>query len=397
VPGGRGTSGARAAAAALLALLLFATASLGSSAAAEPGDLRRDWIGNFDAPVHVDNAPGFPRLLFVVERRGTIAVLLDEHRLSRPFLDIRDRVSTGAGEQGLLSVAFPPDYKASRRFYVYYTNLNGAIQIDEFKRLPSYPTRADPFSRRKVMVIPHPQFANHNGGQLQFGPDGALYAATGDGGGAHDTRDNARRLGSLLGKLLRINPRRHGDAPYSSPPGNPYVGLPGRDEIYAYGLRNPWRFSFDLPTRTIAIGDVGQGAVEEIDYETLTSAKGANFGWPQWEGDVLHDPARPGPDPAEPPVLTYSHAVCEAVATACAVTGGYVVRDRNLPSLYGRYLYADFYLGDLRSFIPSPTGAIDEQAAGLHIANLSSFGQGVNGRMYAASINGPVFRLTEGD
>jgi glucose/arabinose dehydrogenase len=394
VPGGRGPSGARAAAATLVALLLLAGAGLGPSAAAESGDLHRNWIGNFNGPVHVDNAPGFPRLLFVVERRGTIAVLLDEQRLSRPFLDIRGRVSD-EGERGLLSVAFPQDYKTSRLFYVYYTNVDGAIEIDEFKRLPNHPTRADRFSRRKVMIIPHPDFANHNGGQLQFGPDGKLYAATGDGGGADDVRDNARRLGNLLGKLLRIDPRRHGDDPYRSPPSNPYVGLPGRDEIYSYGLRNPWRFSFDFPTRTIAIGDVGQGAMEEIDYETQAGAKGANFGWPQWEGDVTHDPSRPGPDPAVPPILTYSHGLCEAVA--CAVTGGYVVRDRELPSLYGRYLYADFYLGQMRSFIPSLAGAIDVQAAGLHVANLSSFGQGVNGRMYAASINGPVFRLTEGD
>ena len=393
--GRRGTSGIRAAPATLLALLFVAGASLASSAAAEPGDLRRDWIGNFDGPVHVDNAPGFPRLLFVVEKRGTIAALLDEQRLSRPFLDIRDRVSSD-GERGLLSVAFPPDYKTSRLFYVYYTNFDGAIEIDEFKRLPNYPTRADPLSRRKVLVIPHPDFVNHNGGQLQFGPDGKLYAATGDGGGAHDAHDNARRLGNLLGKLLRIDPRKHGDDPYRSPPGNPYVGVPGRDEIYSYGLRNPWRFSFDFPTGTVAIGDVGQNSVEEISYETQASAKGANFGWPQWEGDVPHDLARPGPDPPEPPILTYSHASCEAVATACAVTGGHVVRDRELPSLYGRYLYADFYVGNMRSFIPSPAGATDDQAAGLHVSHLSSFGQGVSGRMYVTSIDGPVFRLLEG-
>jgi glucose/arabinose dehydrogenase len=379
----------------LLALPLLAGAGLGSRAAAEPGSLRLDRIGNFKGPVHVDDATGFPRLLFVVERRGTIAVMLDEQRLSRPFLDIRDRVSTD-GERGLLSVAFPPNYRTSRVFYVYYTNLNGAIEIDQFTRLANTPTRANPHSRRRVIVIPHPEFANHNGGQLQFGPDGLLYAATGDGGGADDTRDNARRLGNLLGKLLRIDPRRHGDDPYRSPPSNPYVGVPGRDEIYSYGLRNPWRFSFDLPTRTIAIGDVGQSAAEEVDYETLASARGANFGWPEWEGNVPHDPARPGPDPPEFPILTYGHAPCEATAGACAITGGYVVRDRQLPSLYGRYLYADFYLGNMRSFIPSVNGATDDQAAGLHVANLSSFGQGVNGRMYAASINGPVYRLTEG-
>lgn len=195
---------------------------------------------------------------------------------------------------------------------------------------------------------------------------------------------------------MRIDPRRHGDDPYRSPPSNPYAGVPGRDEIYSYGLRNPWRFSFDFPTGKIAIGDVGQGTAEEVDYETLASAKGANFGWPQWEGDVPYDLARPGPDPPQPPIFTYSHAFCEAVATACAITGGYVVRDRELPSLYGRYLYADFFIGSMRSFIPSLGGATDDRAAGLRVANLSSFGQGVNGRMYAVSINGPVYRLAEG-
>ncbi len=381
------------AAATLLALLLVAAAGVGSRAVGAPGDLRLDRIGTFNAPVYVDNAPGFPSLLFVVEQSGTIAVLRDERKLSQPFLDIRGRVSTG-GERGLLSVAFSRNYRESRRFYVCYTNLQGSIEIDEFKRRPDLPTRADPLSRRQVMVIPHPGEQNHNGGQLQFGPDGKLYVSTGDGGGGGDSHDNARRLGNLLGKLLRIDPRKQGDRPYTSPATNPFVGAPGRDEIYSYGLRNPWRFSIDSATGDIAIGDVGQGAVEEVNYETRASARGANFGWPQWEGDVLLDPTRPGPHPPQAPIFTYPHASCEGAAGACAITGGYVVRDRELPSLLGRYLYADFYVGDIRSFIPGLAGATGDQGTGLHVSNLSSFGQGLNGRMYVASLNGPLYRLS---
>jgi glucose/sorbosone dehydrogenase len=395
VSGGRGTTGIRAAAATLVALLLLAVVGLGSPAVAGPGGVRLDRIGNFNAPVYVDNAPGFGHLLFVVELRGTIAVLRDGRKLGHPFLDIRGLVSADGGERGLFSVAFPEEYSETRPFYVFYTNRQGAIEIDEFKRSRNFPALADKSSRREVMVIRHPE-RNHYGGQLQFGPDGRLYAATGDGGGASDSHDNARHLGSLLGKLLRIDPRRHGDDPYRSPASNPYVGAHGRDEVYAYGLRNPWRFSIDPASGNIAIADVGEYVAEEVNYETLASAKGANFGWPEWEGRVLHDPSRPGRDPAEPPIFSYRHASCRAITGACAITGGYLVRDPRLSTLTGRYLYADFYVGDIRSFIPSPGGATDDRSTGLHVTNLSSFGQGLNGRMYAASLNGPVYRLKPG-
>ncbi len=380
----------RTASAALFALLLAITAGLGSRADAGTGPLGLVRVGTFQAPVHVDNAPGFPRLLFVVEQRGTIAVLRDGQRVGR-FLDIRGRVQC-CGEEGLLSVAFPPGYWKSRRFYVYYTNRKGDNQVDEFKRRRDDATRASAQSRRKVLEIPHPLESNHNGGQLQFGPGSNLYVSTGDGGGGGDIHDNARRLDNLLGKLLRIDPRRDGQNAYRSPASNPYVGGPGRDEIYSYGLRNPWRFSFDRATGNIAIGDVGQNAAEEVDYETLASARGANFGWPEWEGDVPHDLARPGPDPAEPAIFTYPHSTCGA----CAITGGYVVRNPDLSSLAGRYVYADVYLGDIRSFIPSLAGATDDASTGLHVAYLSSFGEGLNGRIYAASLNGPVYRLRQG-
>jgi glucose/arabinose dehydrogenase len=366
---------------------------LGGRAAAAAPALTLDDIGTFEAPMQVENAPGFNRLLFVVERPGTIAVMRHEHKLPQCFLDLSDRVST-AGEGGLLSVAFPADYEKSRRFYVSYANANGDIEIDEFKRRPDSPTRASVSSRRKVLVVSHADEDNHYGGQLQFGPDGHLYMATGDGGGAGDVHDNARRLSKLLGKILRIDPEQHGRDSYLSPAGNPYVGGPGRDEIYAYGLRNPWHFSFDRATGDIAIGDVGQSKVEEVNYKTRVGAKGGNFGWPEYEGNEIYDASRPGPHPHEPPVFTYSHSTC---SPGCAVTGGYVVRDPNLSSLAGRYLYADFYVGDIHSFVPGLGGATDDQDTGLHVPYLSSFGEGIQGRIYVSSLQGPVYRLAQGD
>jgi glucose/arabinose dehydrogenase len=363
-------------------------ASAPATGAAATGGLRLDRIGVFQAPMYVDNAPGFKRLLFVVERQGTIAVLRGRHKLGHRFLDIHSRVST-VGEGGLYSVAFPPNYRRSRRFYVAYANRQGKLEIDEFKRRGRSSTRARASSRRRVLVISHPGEHNHYGGQLQFGPDGYLYISTGDGGGSDDNHDNARRLSKLLGKLLRIDPRRHGQDRYRSPAGNPYLGGPGRDEIYAYGLRNPWRFSFDQATGDIAIGDVGQGAVEEVDYETPANTKGANFGWPEYEGNQVHDASRPGPDPPHPPIFTYSHSTC----SPCAITGGYVVRDPDLSSLAGRYLYADFYGGQIHSLIGGPT---DDTDTGLDVPQLSSFGEGVGGRIYVSSLTGPVYRLMQG-
>jgi glucose/arabinose dehydrogenase len=364
---------------------------LSGPAAANPPALTLDQIGTFHAPMQVENAPGFERLLFVVERQGTIAVMRGGQKLDQCFLDIRDRVST-AGEGGLFSVAFPADYERSRRFYVSYVNVAGNIEVDEFKRHPDSPVRASVSSRRKVLVISHADEDNHYGGQLQFGPDRRLYITTGDGGGAGDVHDNARRLSKLLGKVLRIDPRQHGGHSYSAPSGNPYVGEPGRDEIYAYGLRNPWHFSFDRASGDLSIGDVGQSAAEEVNYETRLGARGANFGWPEYEGTEVHDASRPGADPHRPPAFTYSHSVC---SDGCAVTGGYVVRDPSLSSLAGRYLYADFYVGEIHSFVPQPGGATDEQDTGLHVPYLSSFGEGFGGRIYVSSLQGPIYKLTQ--
>ncbi len=383
--------GVRRTATIVLGVVALSGLLLGGRVAAAAPSLSLERIGAFQGPMQVENAPGFRRLLFVVERPGTIAVMRDGQKLDECFLDISDRVST-AGEGGLLSVAFPADYRESRRFYVSYVNVAGDIEVDELKRHPDSPARASVSSRRRVLVVSHAGEDNHYGGQLQFGPDKRLYITTGDGGGADDVHDNARRLSKLLGKLLRIDPRQHGGDPYTVPTGNPYVGRPGRDEIYAYGLRNPWHFSFDRATGDIAIGDVGQSAAEEVDYETRLGAKGANFGWPEYEGNEVHDPSRPGPDPHAPPAFTYPHSIC---THGCAVTGGYVVRDPKLSSLAGRYLYADFYLGDIHSFVPGPGGAADDRDTGLHVPALSSFGEGFGGQIYVSSLQGPVYKLTQ--
>jgi glucose/arabinose dehydrogenase len=343
-------------------------------------------IGFFDAPVHVTGAPGFPKLLFVVEQPGKIAVLKGGHRLRKPFLDIRGDVSYG-GERGLLSVAFPPDYARSKRFYVYYTDGDGNIRIDEFHRASA--TRAAPGSRREVIDIPHPVNSNHNGGQLQFHGD-LLYFGTGDGGSGGDPPNNAQNKDVLLGKLLRIDPRPSNGKPYSVPADNPFVGKPGRDEIYSYGLRNPFRFSFD--GSRIAIGDVGQNEFEELDYTTIAAASGANFGWDAFEGFSKYTDENSGtPDPGGTvkPIFAYSHSR----GGSCSIIGGYVVRDPRLQSLRGHYLYADLCEGQLRTLVPHLKRASGDRKLGLHVASPSSFGEDDQHRLYVVSLEGPVYRL----
>jgi glucose/arabinose dehydrogenase len=343
-------------------------------------------IGSFNAPVYVTGAPGFPKLLFVVEQPGKIAVLEGGHRLGRPFLDIRDDVSYG-GERGLLSVAFPPDYARSKRFYVYYTDRDGNIRVDEFHRASA--SRAAAGSQREVIVVPHPVNSNHNGGQLQFHGD-LLYFGTGDGGSGGDPPNNAQNKDVLLGKLLRIDPRPAGGKPYSVPADNPFVGKPGRDEIYSYGLRNPFRFSFD--GSRIAIGDVGQNEFEELDYTTIAAAGGANFGWDAFEGFAEYTDENSGtPDPGGTvkPIFAYSHNR----GGSCSIIGGYVVRDPRLKSLRGRYLYADLCEGQLRTLVPHLKRASGDRKLGLHVASPSSFGEDDQHRLYVASLEGPVYRL----
>ena len=363
----------------------------GAPARARSGGVGLKKIGEFDAPVYVTGAPGSPRLLFVVEQGGKIVVVKGGRKLGRPFLDISDEISTG-GERGLLSVAFPPDYPSSGLFYVYYTDPAGNIRVDEFRR--ATPTRADPGSRRKVIEIPHPVNSNHNGGQLQFaGPD--LFLGTGDGGSGGDPPNNAQNKDVLLGKLLRIDPREADGKPYTVPADNPFVGKPGRDEIYSYGLRNPFRFSIDRSpgANVLAIGDVGQNRYEEIDFTTIAAARGANFGWDALEGYRPYTEENGGtanPGGTVKPTFVYSHDR----GGSCSVIGGYVVHDPSLPGLSGRYVYADLCEGELRSLVPHVAGrASGERKLGLHVDSPSSFGEDQAGHVYVASLEGPVFRL----
>jgi glucose/arabinose dehydrogenase len=343
-------------------------------------------VGRFRTPTFVTGAPGV-KGVFVVEQAGRIRLLRKGKR--RTFLDIRGKVLFG-GEQGLLSVAFAPNYRTSGFLYVFYVTNGGDLAIEEYRRASA--KRAAPGSARRVLTVNHPGESNHNGGQLDFGPDGLLYAGTGDGGGAGDAGDNAQSTDSLLGKILRIDPRPSDGNPYRSPGSNPFAGRAGRDEIFAMGLRNPYRFSFDTVSgrgARIAIGDVGQNRFEEIDYEKLGGANGANFGWNDFEGFSRFDGAHPpGPNRHDRPIRVYSLG-----GGGCAVIGGYVSGSRKLKSIRGRYVYGDFCLGQIRSLVPKLGGARKDRRLGIRVPNLSSFGQGPGKTLYATSLNGSVFKL----
>jgi glucose/arabinose dehydrogenase len=348
-------------------------------------------VGSFNAPVHVTAPPGDRRRLFVVEQGGTIRVIRGGKRLSRPFLDLSSIITAG-GEQGLLSMAFAPDYAKTRRFYVNYTDKQGLQRVVEYRAATR--DRANASSARTVLRYDGVE-PNHNGGLVVFGPDRLLYIGTGDGGGANDqhgSRGNGQNLDSLLGKLLRIDPKRSGSSPYTVPASNPFVGRSGaRPEIYSYGLRNPWRFSFDRTTGDLTIGDVGQNEVEEIDFAREGGARGANYGWRPLEGTRRNfDEPAPG---AVAPVLELSHD-----AGNCSVTGGYVVRDRGVSALSGRYVYADLCKGELRSAKLGPGSASGDKAIpGVEkVDQPSSFGEDASGRVYVVSLSGPVYRFAAG-
>jgi glucose/sorbosone dehydrogenase len=320
-------------------------------------------IGDFDRPLYVTSPPGDTHL-YVVEKGGTIKVVG-----GGTFLDISSLVNGNDEERGLLSMAFSPNYASNGLFYVYYTaaDPNGEVRVVEYRRSAN-PLRADPNSARPLFTAPHDaQF--HNGGQLQFGPDGMLYVSIGD---AQDS-SNAQDTSVPYGKILRLNPATGGAAA-----GNPF----GR--VWAYGLRNPWRFSFDRATGDIAIGDVGDASWEEIDWGSAPNrARGTNFGWPDSEGF-----GNAGTDP----IVAHGHGGEEPF---CAIVGGYVVRDGGLPTLNGRYIYGDNCNTALWTTTPR-TGAGGGKKLSLTVPALSSFGQDACGHVYAASLTGPVYRIQDG-
>jgi glucose/arabinose dehydrogenase len=359
--------------------------------------------GDFQVPTYLTAPDGDQHRLFVVQQDGLIKVVVDNVTRPTPFLDARSWVVAG-GEEGLLSLAFPPDYAASGLFYIAYTEAGtGDVRVDEL-HVSADPNVADPSTRRRVIVVAHRGATNHNGGQLQFGPDGLLYFGIGDGGGGGDPFHTAQNLGELRGKILRIDPRAGTSGPYRIPGNNPFVGRRGaKAEIWSYGLRNPWRFSFDRLTDDLSIGDVGQNAWEELDYRpvNLSWGRGTNFGWSCYEGrhtyntDAQHF-CSPPPANAIPPVFEYPHS---GAHSGCAVTGGYVVRDPELTTLTGKYVYSDYCSGDIYTQtlqIPDSTG---DTFTGLNVQELSSFGEDGCGHLYVVgqSSGSNVFRLRQTD
>lgn len=354
-------------------------------------------VGVFERPMYVTSAPNDPERLFVVEREGRIAEV--RSGVARTFADLSSLTTCCDGERGLQSIAMSPDFASSGRFYVFYTGLEGEIHVAEMRASGGSAPLAT--LRDVLPPIPHAEQDNHYGGQLQFGPEGLLYASTGDGGGSNDELRNAQDLGSLLGKILRIDPNPSGLLPYTVPAGNPFAGGdPADDLIWSLGLRNPYRFSFDRGSGAMLIGDVGQGAREEVDYAPPGGGAAVNYGWACREGWI--DGPRAGePECAlpatafTPPIFDYAHDNPSG-AEGCAIVGGYVVRDPNLGDLQGRYLYGDFCGGVVRSFaLASP--ATSDRSEGIAVGQLTSFGEDACGRLYTVQETGRVALLAGDD
>lgn len=366
-------------------LVISLTSGCAEQQAAAAGTVHLKRIGTFQDPVHVTQPPSGGSV-YVVERRGRVRVVKRGKTLVRPLFDIRPNVESGYAEQGLLSIAFAPDFRTSRLLYAYYTAKSGDQVVIEM-RANAAGTRVVG-SPRELMRMTD-DYANHNGGQLQFGPDGYLYIGTGDGGGLGDPDRTAQDTSRLLGKILRIDPRPSGGQPYSSPASNPFVGTAGRDEIFAYGFRNPWRFSFDPSRGLIAIGDVGDSSFEEVDVVPRAEARGGNFGWSAYEASTRFNLDQTAPDRIDP-VVNYSHD------DGCSVTGGYFVHDPELPALRNRYIYADFCTSRIRSFKYSNGAATNRRNEDISVSQVSSFGRGSKGQIWIASLNGPVYRIKQG-
>ncbi|MGI9658445.1 MAG: PQQ-dependent sugar dehydrogenase, partial [Gaiellaceae bacterium] len=360
-------------------------------------------IGRFHNPVYVTSPPNDGTRLFVVEKWGRILIVERGKTLAKPFLDLREQVLWD-GEAGMLSIAFAPDYAESGLFYVYFIDRRHNTRVVEFQRSRADANRADLSTRRKVLFIARP-WHDHNGGMLQFGPDGYLYISLGDGasGAMPVYRDplRAQRLNTLLGSILRIDPRQRGNRSYRVPESNPFVGQPGRDEIWVYGLRNPWRYWIDPETGALLIADVGEVTIEEVNYAPRGDQAGRNFGWPCFEGTVLR--VEFGPDSCgsdhtgvglTPPIFEYPRD--RVTLGTCSVIGGPIVRDPRLPGQFGRYIYSDYCTGQIATFRPvpfesSPEGApgkaVRGASTGLVVPAHASFGEDALRRVYVAQLH----------
>jgi glucose/arabinose dehydrogenase len=363
-------------------------ASVSYASAAALGLALQEVVSGLSAPLFLTAPEGDPRL-FIVERAGSIRVVQNGTVLASPFLDISARVAT-TGERGLLSMAFDPHYASNGFFFVYFTELNGDIAIERFRVSAGDPNLADPASSLRILTIAHRDFANHNGGLVAFGPDGFLYIGTGDGGGGGDPQGNAQNLDALLGKLLRIDvSNSSAGEPYAIPPLNPFVGQAGRrGEIWAYGLRNPWRYAFDATAGFVYIADVGESTREEVNVAAL-AAGGLNYGWNITEGSLCFPAAPCDTQGLTLPVLEYGHDA----SGGCAITGGHVYRGSAIPELRGRYFYSDFCSGWLRSFVYNGTAAEQVDWNIANVGQVLSFGEDAQKELYMLTSTGRAFKI----
>ena len=363
--------------------------ALAASARAQTVVLERV-TGGLNLPVAIAHARD--TRLFIVQQDGLIRIWDGTNLLSTPFLDVRSLTAAG-GERGLLGMAFHPDYATNGFFYINYTDRNGDTVIARYTRSASDANRADTSTVRVLLQVDQP-YANHNGGQLEFGPDGYLYIGLGDGGSANDPENRAQNRSTLLGKMLRIDV--DGGTPYAVPPTNPFVGQSNvRPEIWAYGLRNPWRYSFDRATGDLWIADVGQGTREEIDFQSVSSPGGENYGWRLMEGSNCHIPAVSNCNATGAlvePVIDYGHT-----GGACSVTGGYVYRGTRYPRLGGMYIYGDYCNGVIWGGTRlASTGVVTTRVLIDTSFAISTFGEDATGEVYVADYgNGVIYRITD--
>lgn len=345
-------------------------------------------VGGLNQPIHL-SAPAGDARLFIAERPGRIRIVSNGVLLTQPFVDISAKTTVN-GERGLLSMAFHPQYAQNGYFFVYYTDTNGDIAIDRMQ-VSSDANVAIPASATRVISVPHPGASNHNGGQLAFGPDGYLYAGTGDGGGSGDPNGNAQNPTSLLGKMLRLDVNGPG---YAIPPDNPYVGMASRrNEIWASGLRNPWRFAFDRADGLLYIADVGQAEREEVNIVPAAQG-GNNYGWRTMEGTACYNASTCDRAGLFIPQFEYQHGADDA--NGCSITGGFVYRGAAIPELAGQYLYSDYCKGYLKSFSyrNGVAGTVRDWSIG-DIGNVLSFGQDGAGELYMLSANGGVYKIAK--
>lgn len=351
------------------------------------------FASGFQSPVYITGPDDGSGRLFVVEQPGTIRIIQDGETLDEPFLDVTGIVESGGSEQGLLSIAFPDDFADSGHFYIYYTARGdvgvGDNTIARYRVSDDDPSRADPESAEILMAVEDFR-TNHNGGQLQFGPDGYLFAGLGDGGGQGDPDGNAQAPSTFLGSIVRIDPSADTGG-FAIPPDNPFAaGEDGAPEVWAWGLRNPWRFSFDRETGDLYIGDVGQGAIEEIDWLPAGSTGGVNFGWSLFEGTECFASADCDPAGLVMPVAEYTHEF------GCSVVGGYVYRGEQEATLRGVYLFADFCTGLIWGLGRDDAGEwLLSEPVGTDY-NITSFGEDATGELYLLAMSGEVFRVTDG-